>query len=60
MIPYKRGDVILVNFIFTDESGVKHRPGLVLSSDTYNTGRDEVIIAAITSRTDRLLVGTIR
>jgi mRNA interferase MazF len=57
MTGFKKGDVVLVNFIFSDETGVKHRPALVISSDTYQAGRQEIIIAAITSRTDRLLVG---
>jgi mRNA interferase MazF len=57
MTGYSRGDVILVSFIFTDETGVKRRPALVISSDSYHTSRDEAIIIAITSRTDRLLVG---
>ncbi len=57
MTEYSRGDVVLVSFIFTDESGVKRRPAVIISSDVYHTGRDEAIIAAITSRTARVLVG---
>ena len=57
MTEYSRGDVVLVSFIFADETGVKQRPAVIISSDAYHTGRDEAIIAAITSRTDRILVG---
>jgi len=57
MTTYSRGDIVLVNFTFADESGVKRRPAIIVSSETYNNGRDEVIIAAITSRTDRALLG---
>ncbi len=57
MTGYSRGDVVLVGFVFPDETGVKRRPALVVSSDAYHQGREEVIIAAITSRTDRVLVG---
>jgi mRNA interferase MazF len=57
MTEYKRGDVVLVSFIFADELGSKRRPAVVVSSDAYNNGRDETIIAAITSRTDRILTG---
>jgi mRNA interferase MazF len=57
MTEYSRGDVILVGFIFADETGVKRRPALIISSDSYHTGRGEAIIAAITSRTDRVSVG---
>ena len=57
MTSYKRGDVILVNFIFADESGMKKRPAVVISSDLYNKQRREAIISAVTSRTDRILIG---
>lgn len=57
MTEYSRGDVVLVGFIFPDETGVKRRPAVIVSSDTYHQGRQEAIIAAITSRTDRVLVG---
>jgi mRNA interferase MazF len=57
MTNYKRGDVVLVNFVFSDESRVKRRPALVLSTDEYNNGRQEVIVAAITSNTQRILIG---
>jgi mRNA interferase MazF len=57
MTGYSRGDVVLVSFIFADETGTKSRPAVIISSDAYNTGRDEAIIAAITSQTDRVLVG---
>ncbi|RLC95008.1 MAG: type II toxin-antitoxin system PemK/MazF family toxin, partial [Chloroflexi bacterium] len=57
MTDYSRGDVVLVGFIFSDETGVKRRPAVIVSSDAYHQGRQEVIIAAITSRTDRVMVG---
>lgn len=57
MTKYKRGDVILVSFVFADESGVKRRPAVIISSDTYHKGREEAVIAAITSKTERILAG---
>ncbi len=57
MTAYSRGDIVLVIFDFADESGVKRRPAVIVSSDAYNNGRDEAIFAAVTSRTDRVLVG---
>lgn len=57
MTGYSRGDVVLVSFVFTDETGVRQRPAVIVSSNAYHSGREEVIIAAITSRTDRVLVG---
>jgi len=57
MTGYKRGDVVLVRFIFSDETGERQRPAVIISSDAYHKSRQEAIIAAITSRTDRILVG---
>ncbi len=57
MIEFNRGDVVLINFIFSDESGVKLRPAVVISSNGYHRGRKEAILAAITSQVDRLLIG---
>lgn len=57
MTEYSRGDVVLVGFVFPDETGVKRRPAVIVSSDAYHQSRQEAIIAAITSRTDRMLFG---
>ena len=57
MTAYSRGDVVLVGFVFSDVSGKKLRPALVISSTAYNRGRQEVLVAAITSNVNRLLFG---
>ena len=57
MTEYNRGDVVLVSFVFSDETGERRRPAVIVSSDAYHQSRQEAIIAAITSRTDRILVG---
>jgi mRNA interferase MazF len=57
MTGVKHGDVVLVNFFFTDESGVKHRPAVIVSTDRYHRGRQEAVVAAITSNVTRLLAG---
>lgn len=49
MTSYKRGDVILVQFPFTDGSGSKKRTALVVSSDLYNSTTPDVLIASLTS-----------
>ncbi|MCH7997623.1 MAG: type II toxin-antitoxin system PemK/MazF family toxin [Chloroflexi bacterium] len=54
---YDRGDVVLVNFVFSEETGVKRRPAVIVSSAAYHQGRQETIIAAITSNVDRMLIG---
>jgi mRNA interferase MazF len=44
------GDVVLVPFPFTDQSGTKKRPAVVVSSRGYATGRRDIVIMAITSQ----------
>jgi len=56
MIACDHGDVVLVGFVFSDESGRKLRPALVISSSAYHRARREVIVAAITSNVRRRLV----
>ncbi len=53
----EQGDVVLVRFIFTDETGAKRRPAVILSTSDYHQGRQEAIISAITSNVQRQLVG---
>ena len=57
MTGYEQGDVVLVRFVFTDETGIKRRPAVIISTDEYQRGRQEAIVAAITSNVDRLLIG---
>lgn len=57
MTSCRRGDLVLVNFQFSDQLAFKRRPALVLSSETYHRGRQEVIIAAVSSNVRRLLPG---
>jgi mRNA interferase MazF len=46
---YERGEIVLLPFPYTDQSGVKRRPALILSADTYNLRRTDLIVAPITS-----------
>jgi mRNA interferase MazF len=59
MTASSRGDVVLVEFIFSDESGTKLRPALIVSTPAYHRAREEVIVAAIasTSNVRRSLAG---
>ena len=47
---YSFGDVILVPFPFTDQTGTKKRPAVVISSAAYNTAARDLVIMAITSQ----------
>lgn len=44
------GEVVLVPFPFTDQSGNKKRPAVVVSSAGYNARRRDVVIMAITGQ----------
>lgn len=50
MTTYSFGDIVLVPFPFTDQSTVKKRPTVVVSSDIYNRQRPDIIIMAVTSQ----------
>lgn len=50
MTTYKFGDILLVPFPFTDQTTTKKRPSVVISSDTYNQLKPDLIIMAITSQ----------
>jgi mRNA interferase MazF len=44
------GDVVLVPFPFTDQSGTKKRPAVLVSSSGYNANRRDIVIMAVTSQ----------
>jgi len=44
------GDLVLVPFPFTDQSGAKKRPAVIVSSHSYNASRRDIVIMAITSQ----------
>jgi mRNA interferase MazF len=47
---YSFGDIILVSFPFTDQSTIKKRPAVIISSPAYNDSRPDLIIMAVTSQ----------
>ena len=56
-IEFSRGDVVLVNFMFSEGTDSKRRPAVLVSSQIYHQGRQETVLCAITSNTERLLIG---
>lgn len=55
---YKRGDVVWVEFPFTDVSATKLRPGLVVSNDLVNRTGDYLLMQITTRlRNDSLSLG---
>jgi len=57
MMKINRGDIILVEVIFSDGLGAKLRPALILSDNDYNKSRNEVIVSAITSNVKQICKG---
>jgi mRNA interferase MazF len=47
---YSFGDVVLVPFPFTDQTGTKKRPAVIVSSADYQAQRRDLVIMAITSQ----------
>lgn len=56
--PYRRGDVVLVQFPFSGPTGTKARPAIVVSTDIYHEEWDEVLVLAVTSRQPRNMRAT--
>lgn len=46
----KQNEIVLVPFPYTDLSSIKKRPVLVISNDVFNTQQQDLIVAAITSK----------
>jgi mRNA interferase MazF len=53
MTTYKRGDVVLVPFPFSNQTATKKRPAVVISSSLYNEKTNDVVIIAVTSKVEK-------
>lgn len=51
----KRGDVVLVDYPYSDRTGSKVRPCLVVQADRNNSRLDDTIVVTISSRTKFVL-----
>ena len=45
----KQRDIILIKFPFSDLTGAKVRPALVISNDRYNSSKLDAVVLAMTS-----------
>ena len=57
MTTFRRGDVVLVEYVFAEGTQSKKRPAVVLSRDEYHKGRQDVLLVAVTSNVTRALIG---
>src|SRR5438105_11828695 len=53
---YQRGDIVLAELPFSDASGSKIRPSLVVQCDANNQRLDDLIVALITRSTQRAAI----
>lgn len=53
MTIYKRGDIVLVPFPFSDQTTAKKRPAVIISSSRYNTVSKDIVIMAVTSQIEK-------
>ena len=49
----QRGDIVLIDFPYSNHTGSKIRPALVVQSDVWNQRLDDTILALITSSSPR-------
>ena len=57
MIETSRGDVVLVRTLLPGRDAPSLRPAVVLATETYRQGRGQVVVAAVTGGSARLLPG---
>jgi mRNA interferase MazF len=50
---FSRGDVVLVDYPFSDRTGSKVRPALVVQADAFNLRITDTILAAVSRSTHR-------
>lgn len=50
---YRRGDVIAVPYDYSDLTGGKVRPAVIISSDAYNLAQPDLVLAGISTQVHR-------
>lgn len=48
---YNQREIVLVPFPYSDLTAIKKRPVLIISNNKFNKENDDVVVAAITSKT---------
>ena len=49
----RQRDIVLLPFPFSDQSGMKVRPAIVISNDRFNATSEDVIVCAATSNIEK-------
>ena len=49
----RRGEIVIVDYPYSDQTGRKARPALVVQDDTWNDRLDNTILTSITSSRNR-------
>ena len=57
MTSFRQKDVVLADILFADGSDSKKRPALIVSNESFHSHRKEILVCAITSNTERVLLG---
>jgi len=47
---FRRGQVVVVNVPYSDRSGIKPRPALVVSAETFHAKLPDLIVCPISSQ----------
>jgi mRNA-degrading endonuclease toxin of MazEF toxin-antitoxin module len=50
MTTYRRGDVVVVNVVFTGQTGGKPRPALVVSHEAFHRDLPDLVVCPISSQ----------
>lgn len=50
MTSYEFGDIVLVPFLFTDQTTTKRRPAVVVSATAYHREKPDLILMAVTGQ----------
>lgn len=53
---YSFGDIVLVDFPFSSNIGIKKRPAVVISKFEFNKIKEDIVLLAITSKIDNLSI----
>ncbi len=54
---YQRGDIVLVDFPFSDRAGSKVRPALVVQDDRWNRALEDTVLCVISTSRRRMKFG---